>query len=157
LLDRTVASLGNITDLDLYRRRFATDGPLMAGSLSSSSPRPHLFTENASWTKGKKSKLLGTHPLAKEVAKQEELGVAPNYKKYTVWRKQPMRLLSEKLFAIDGEYVHIMPASGGKLADADGKSTTVHFSNVVGCKVSRKHPTNFKVCEDKPWGIPAIY
>jgi hypothetical protein len=145
LLDRTVASLGNVTDLDLYRRRFATDGPLMAGSLSSSSPRPHLFTENASWTKGKKSKLLGTHPLAKEVAKQEELGVAANYKKYTVWRKQPMRLLSEKLLAIDGEYVHIMPASSGKMADADGKSTTVHFSNVVGCKVSRKHPTNFKL------------
>jgi hypothetical protein len=151
LLDRTVASLGNITDLDLYRRRFATDGPLMAGSLSSSSPRPHLFTDNASWNKGgKKSKLMGTHPLAKEVAKQEELGVAANYKKYTVWRKQPMRLLSEKLFAIDGEYVHIMPASGGKLADGDGKSTTVHFSNVVGCKVSRKHPANFKVCANRP-------
>jgi hypothetical protein len=145
MLDRTVASLGNVTDLDLYRRRFAADGPLMAGSLSSSSPRPHLFNENASWTKGKKTKLLGTHPLAKEVLKQEELGVSTNYKKYTVWRKQPMRLLSEKLFAIDGEYVHIMPASGGKLADGDGKSTTVHFSNVVGCKVSRKHPTNFKV------------
>ncbi|KAL1835606.1 hypothetical protein VTJ49DRAFT_6343 [Mycothermus thermophilus] len=145
MLDRTVASLGNVTDLDLYRRRFATDGPLMAGSLSSSSPRPHLFSENASWTKTKKSKLLGTHPLAKEVLKQEELGVSTNYKKYTVWRKQPMRLLSEKLFAIDGEYVHIMPASGGKLADGDGKSTTVHFSNVVGCKVSRKHPTNFKL------------
>lgn len=146
LLDRTVASLGNVTDLDLYKRRFATDGPLMTGSLSSSSPRPHQFNDNSSWTKGKKPKFMGTHPLAKEVAKQEELGVATNYKKYTVWRKQPMRLLSEKLFAIDGEYVHIMPASGGKLPDGDGKSTTVHFSNVVGCKVSRKHPTNFKVC-----------
>ncbi len=149
LLDRTVASLGNVTDLDLHRRRFATDGPLMAGSLSSSSPRPHLFNDNASWTKGKKSKLMGTHPLAKEVLKQEELGVASNYKKYTVWRKQPMRLLSEKLFAIDGEYIHIMPASGGKMTDVDGKSTTVHFSNVVGCKVPRKHPTNFKVRSDR--------
>ena len=147
LLDRTVASLGNVTDLDLYRRRFATDGPLiMTGSLSSSSPRPLLFGDNASWTKAKKSKLMGTHPLAKEVLKQEELGVGSNYKKYTVFRKQPMRLLSEKLFAIDGEYIHIMPASGGKLADADGKSTTVHFSNVVGCKVSRKHLSHFKVC-----------
>ncbi|KAK4137413.1 hypothetical protein BT67DRAFT_438686 [Trichocladium antarcticum] len=146
LLDRTVASLGNITDLDLYRRRFATDGPLiMTGSLSSSSPRPLLFGDNASWTKAKKSKLMGSHPLAKEVLKQEELGVGSNYKKYTVWRKQPMRLLSEKLFAIDGEYIHIMPASGGKLADGDGKSTTVHFSNVVGCKVSRKHASHFKL------------
>jgi hypothetical protein len=146
LLDRTVASLGNITDLDLYRRRFATDGPLiMTGSPSSSSPRPHLFGDNASWTKTKKSKLLGTHPLAKEVLKQDELGVGPNYKKYTVWRKQAMRMTSEKIFAIDGDYIHIMPASGGKLAELDGKLTTVHFSNVVGCKVSRKHPANFSV------------
>ncbi|KAK3313838.1 stress-activated map kinase interacting protein 1-domain-containing protein [Apodospora peruviana] len=146
LLDRTVASLGNITDLDLYRRRFATDGPLtMTGSPSSSSPRPLLFSETASWSKSKKSKIMGTHPLAKEVVKQDELGVTPNYKKYTVWRKQPMRLMSERIFAIDGEYIHIMPASGGKLVDSDGKSTIVHFSNVVGCKVSRKHPANFKV------------
>ncbi|KAM7204068.1 Stress-activated map kinase interacting protein 1 (SIN1) domain containing protein [Naviculisporaceae sp. PSN 640] len=148
LLDRTVASLGNITDLDLYRRRFATDGPLtMTGaSPSSSSPRPLLFADNSSWSKSKKTKIMGAHPLAKEVLKQDELGVSSNYKKYTVWRKQPMRLMSERLFAIDGEYIHIMPASGGKMIDIDGKTTTVHFSNVVGCKVSRKHPNNFKVC-----------
>lgn len=147
LLDRTVASLGNMTDLDLHKRRFATDGPLMVtGSPSSSSPRPLLFADNASWTKSKKPKMMGTHPLAKEVLKQDELGVNSRYKKYTVWRKQAMRLLSERLFAIDGEYIHIMPASGGKTIEADGKTTTVHFSNVVGCKVSRKHPTYFKVC-----------
>jgi len=146
LLDRTVASLGNITDIDLYRRRFATDGPLtMTGSPSSSSPRPLLFADNASWNKSKKTKIMGSHPLAKEVLKQDELAVSSNYKKYTVWRKQAMRLMSERLFAIDGEYVHIMPASGGKMVEGDGKTTTVHFSNVVGCKVSRKHPTNFKV------------
>ncbi|KAM7186515.1 Stress-activated map kinase interacting protein 1 (SIN1) domain containing protein [Rhypophila sp. PSN 637] len=148
LLDRTVASLGNITDLDLYRRRFATDGPLtMTGaSPSSSSPRPLLFGDNSSWSKSnKKTKIMGAHPLAKEVLKQDEMGVSSNYKKYTVWRKQAMRLMSERLFAIDGEYIHIMPASGGKMVDVDGKTTTVHFSNVVGCKVSRKHPTHFKL------------
>ena len=147
-LDRTVASLGNVTELDLYRRRFATDGPLtMTGaSPSSSSPRPLLFADNSSWSKSKKTRIMGAHPLAKEVLKQDELGVSSNYKKYTVWRKQAMRLMSERLFAIDGEYIHIMPASGGKMVDVDGKTTTVHFSNVVGCKVSRKHPTNFKVC-----------
>ncbi|KAK0623406.1 stress-activated map kinase interacting protein 1-domain-containing protein [Immersiella caudata] len=146
LLDRTVNSLGNVSDIDLYRRRFATDGPLtMTGSPSSSSPRPLLFADNASWNKSKKTKIMGTHPLAKEVLKQDELAVSSNYKKYTVWRKQAMRLMSERLFAIDGEYVHIMPASGGKMVEGDGKTTTVHFSNVVGCKVSRKHPTNFKL------------
>ena len=147
LLDRTVASLGNMTDLDLFRRRFATDGPLtMTGSsLSSSSPRPPLFTDNASWTKSKKAKIMGTHPLAKEVAKQDELAVGPNYKGYTVWRKQAMRLMSERLLLIDGDFIHIMPASSGKKIEGDGKMTTVNFSHVVGCEVSRKHPTHFKV------------
>lgn len=148
LLDRAVSSIGNVTDLSLYRRRFATDGPLsMTGSPSSSSPKPFLFTENQSVGKGKKGKIMGTHPLAKEALKMDELGSAANYKKYTVWRKQPMRFvaMNERLFVIDGEYVHIMPASQGKVMEGGGKTTTVHFSNVVGCKVSRKHPTNFKV------------
>ncbi|KAK4163487.1 stress-activated map kinase interacting protein 1-domain-containing protein [Cladorrhinum sp. PSN259] len=146
MLDRTVASLGSTTTLDLYRRRFATDGPLiMTGSPSSSSPRPVLFSDNSSWTKTKRSKLLGTHPLAKEVMKQDELGISTKLRKYTVWRKQPMRLLSEKIFAIDGDQVHIMPASGIKGGDLDSKLTSIHFSNVVGCKVSRKHPSNFKL------------
>ncbi|KAK3692282.1 stress-activated map kinase interacting protein 1-domain-containing protein [Podospora appendiculata] len=147
LLDRTVASLGNVTDLDLYRRRFATDGPLaLTGSPSSSSPRPVLsFGDNSSWSKTKRAKMLGTHPLAKEVLKQDELGVSSNYRKYTVWRKQPMRLLSERVFAFDGDYIHILPASGGKTSEVDGKTTTIHFSNVVGCKVTRKHPTQFKL------------
>ena len=53
----------------------------------------------------------------------------------------------EKIIAIDGEYLHIMPGSGGKTVfEGQGKTTTVHFSNVVGCKVTRRHPTNFKVC-----------
>jgi hypothetical protein len=90
---------------------------------------------------------MGTHPLAKEAMKMDELGGNANYKKYTVWRKQPMRFvaMNERLFVIDGEYIHIMPASQGKILEGGGKTTTVHFSNVVGCKVSRKHPTNFKV------------
>ena len=91
--------------------------------------------------------MLGPHPLAREAMKQEELGNA-NYRKYTVWRKQPMRIvgMSERILVIDGEYIHIMPASGGKIVqDGTGKTTTVHFSNVIGCKVPRKHPTNVKV------------
>jgi hypothetical protein len=91
--------------------------------------------------------MMGTHPLAQETIKQDELGSA-NYRKYTVWRKQPMRFvgMNERVLAIDGEYLHIMPASTGKtMFEGQGKTTTVHFSNVVGCKVTRRHPTNFKV------------
>ncbi len=91
--------------------------------------------------------MMGAHPLTQEVIKQDQLGSA-NYRKYTVWRKQPMRFvgLNERVLAIDGEYLHIMPASAGKtMFEGQGKTTTVHFSNVVGCKVTRRHPTNFKV------------
>ena len=149
-LDREVSSIGNVTDLDLYRRRFASDGPsTMTGSPSSASPKMFSYSESHGARKFKKAPIMGAHPLAKEVMKQEEL-TNTNYKKYTVWRKQTMKIMgaNERILAIDGEYLHIMPSSGGKaVLDTTGKTTTVHFSNVVGCKVSRRHPSNFKV----PW------
>lgn len=151
MIDRPVSSIGNVSDLELYRRRFATDGPLsMAGSPSSSSPKTMGLPSSQGMSQRrehKRDKMLGPHPLAQEALKQDEFGTA-NYKKYTVWRKQPMRLvgMSERILVIDGEYIHIVPASGGKAVhDGGGKTTTVHFSNVVGCKVPRKHPTNVKV------------
>lgn len=149
LLDRTVESIGNRTELDLYRRRFATDGPLtMSGSPSSNSPKIGVISERSDPRKAKKAQMMGTHPLARETGKADEVGSA-NYRKYTVWRKQPMRFvgMNERVLAIDGEYLHIMPSSSGKtMFEGQGKTTTVHFSNVVGCKVTRRHPTNFKVC-----------
>ena len=148
LLDRTVDSIGNRMDLDLYRRRFATDGPLtMSGSPSNSAPQLSMISERPEIRKVKRGQAVAPHPLAQQATKQDELGSA-HYKKYTVWRKQPMRFvgMNERVIAIDGEYLHIMPASTGKtMFEGQGKTTTVHFSNVVGCKVSRRHPTNFKV------------
>ncbi|KAI0592963.1 SIN1-domain-containing protein [Biscogniauxia sp. FL1348] len=147
-VDRAVSSIGNVTDLELHRRRFATDGPLtITGSPGGSSPKPHIWGEPYMMYKGKK-KLMTPHPLAQEAMKQDEAGSGNvTYKKYTVWRKQPMRFvgLNERILAIDGEYVYIMPSSGGKATREGGKSTTVHFSNVVGCSVSRRHPTYFKL------------
>ena len=147
-LDRTVESIGSRTELDLFRRKFATDGPLtMSGSPGSSSPKMPLMADRPDMRKVRKGQMLGTHPLAQEPVKLDELGSA-NYRKYTVWRKQPMRFvgMNERVLAIDGEYLHIMPASAGKtMFEGQGKTTTVHFSNVVGCKVARRHPTNFKV------------
>jgi hypothetical protein len=147
-LDRTVESIGSRAELDLFRRKFATDGPLtMSGSPGSSSPKIPLMADRPDMRKVRKGQMLGTHPLAQEPVKLDELGSA-NYRKYTVWRKQPMRFvgMNERVLAIDGEYLHIMPASAGKtMFEGQGKTTTVHFSNVVGCKVARRHPTNFKV------------
>jgi target of rapamycin complex 2 subunit MAPKAP1 len=153
LLDREVSSIGNVTDLELYRKRFASDATsTMTGSPSSASPKLFSYSEShGAARKFKKAPIMGAHPLAKELLKQDEL-TNTNYKKYTVWRKQTMKIMgaNERILAIDGEYVHIMPSSGGKaVLDGGGKTTTVHFSNVVGCKVSRRHPTNFKVSQSR--------
>ncbi|RDA91476.1 hypothetical protein CP533_4557 [Ophiocordyceps camponoti-saundersi (nom. inval.)] len=139
MIDRPVSSIGHVSDLELYRRRFATDGPLsMTGSPSSSSPKTMPLADGQ--LQRKKGPIAGPHPLAQE---------ASSNKRYTVWRKQPMRLvgMSERILAIDGEYIHIVPASGGRAVHdgGGGKTTTVHFSNVIGCKVPRKHPTNVKL------------
>ncbi|KAG9243511.1 stress-activated map kinase-interacting protein-like protein [Calycina marina] len=150
LLDRTVESIGNRSELDLFRRRFATDGPLtMTGSPSSGSPKlPVIVERPGDMRKAKKSAMVGgIHPLSQEAGKQDELG-STNYRRYTVWRKQPMRFvgMNERVIAIDGEYLHIMPSTTTKtMFEGQGKTTTVHFSNVVGCKVMRRHPTTFKV------------
>lgn len=149
MIDRPVSSIGNVSDLELYRRRFATDGPLsMAGSPGTGSPRVAGLPGSQGARRFQKVPSAMVHPLASEALTHDILGSGV-HKKYTVWRKQPMRLvgMSERILAIDGEYIHIVPASGGKLiADGSGKTTIVHFSHVVGCKVSRKHPTNVKVC-----------
>ncbi|KAI8626856.1 SIN1-domain-containing protein [Xylariaceae sp. FL1651] len=147
-VDRAVSSIGNVTDLELHRRRFATDGPLtITGSPSSSSPKSHIW-DNPIPQKGKK-KVMTAHPLAQEATMADEAGSGNKvtYKKYVVWRKQPMRFvgLNERIIAIDGEYVYIMPSSGGKVTREGGKTTTVHFSHVIGCSVSRRHPNNFKL------------
>ncbi|RYP37251.1 hypothetical protein DL768_010889 [Monosporascus sp. mg162] len=157
-VDRTVSSIGNVSDLELHRRRFATDGPLtITGSPGASSPKPHIWGDSqaaaaAAGQKGKKAKGgMAMHPLAREVMKQDEMpaGGGVNYKKYVVWRRQQLRFvgMNERILAIDGEYVYIMPSSGGKATtrEGGGKTTTVHFSNVVGCSVSRRHPMNFKL------------
>ncbi|KAI2630704.1 SIN1-domain-containing protein [Hypoxylon sp. NC1633] len=145
-VDRMVSSIGNVTDLELHRRRFATDGPLtITGSPSSPSPKAHVWNEAPQ--KGKK-KIIATHPLAQEAVMQDEAGSGDvKYRKYTVWRKQPIRFvgMNERILVIDGEYVYIQPSSGGKATREGGKTTSVHFSNVVGCSVSRRHPTNFKL------------
>ncbi|KAI1179995.1 stress-activated map kinase interacting protein 1-domain-containing protein [Nemania sp. FL0916] len=147
-VDRAVSSIGNVMDLELHRRRFATDGPLaITASPGSSSPKAHIWDSPVP-QKGKK-KATTAHPLAQEATMADEAGsgMKATYQKYIVWRKQPMRFVSsnERIITIDGEYVYIMPSSGGKVLRDGGKTTSVHFSNVIGCNMSRRHPSNFKL------------
>lgn len=149
-VDRTVEALGNRTDLDLARRRFANDGALgIAGSPGSSSPNaPLLLAADTTPRKGKPSSNTRImHPLA-QAQKQDLLGSTAKYKKYNVVRKQPMSFAPshQRVLLMDEDYMHILPGETGKtLFDSSGKTSRVPFSMIVGCKVSRRHPKTFRV------------
>ncbi|KAK9775071.1 putative Stress-activated map kinase interacting protein 1-domain-containing protein [Seiridium cardinale] len=146
-VDRAVSSIGNVTDLELHRRRFATDGPLtITGSPIGSSPKQHVWDTAIALQKKKKDK-AAPHPLAREAVKFDEVGSSDvSLKRYVVWKKQTMRFVgNERLLTIDGEYVYIQPSSSGKPTRESGKTTSVHFSNILNCSTSRKHPGTFKL------------
>lgn len=147
LLDRPVSAIGAMQDLELHKRRFGD--PTLSQSPVGHSPATRLlFSEMGMVGRKAAAKAKGIHPLAKEAMAQEELTRNSNYRRFIVWRKQTMRFagLNERLFVIDGEYIHIIPSSNGKaVTDSSSKTTTVHFSNVIGCKLSRRHPSQFKV------------
>jgi hypothetical protein len=163
--DRTVEALGTRMDLDLSRRRFVGDGVFgIAGSPGSTSPNaPLIISTGGAPKKTKKSERTNAavsghgliHPLA---ARAESSALALTYtnyyRRFAVTRKQPMSFASStsRILALDNEYIHIMPgettkgnARPGGFAVEGGKTTTVHFSSVVGSKVSKKHPKMFRL------------
>lgn len=169
-LDRTVESLGERDDIDLIRRRFGLGAALSVNSPDGTPPNaPILVSEparrGAAATHKKQMTLL--HPLSSHqipdmlpnntstitatttTTTTASTSSAP-YKRWTVWRKQPMSFMPthERILAIDGDYLHLMPGETGRstIFDTTGaKTTTIHFSSIVGCKCSRKHPSHFRV------------
>lgn len=161
--DRTVEALGSRVDLDLVRRRFVGDGVFgLAGSPGSSSPNAPLTIATGGAPKKTKrgertvAAVSGhglIHPLAKHSDSNANVLTLTNtsyYKRWPVTRKQPMSFASStsRTLAVDNEYLHIMPGETGtskQIFDQPAKTTTVHFSSVVGSKVSKKHPKMFRV------------
>ncbi|KAJ5133249.1 hypothetical protein N7526_004614 [Penicillium atrosanguineum] len=146
-LDRTVEALGNIIELDLVRRRFGA-GPLsLGGSPGSSSPNAPLQVDNSNPTvldKGKKGKKNVQRMLPSSSQKQDLIG--GYYRRYHVFRKQPMSFTASnhRILTFDNDYMHIVPGETGKTA-SDTKTRSINFNDVVGCKVSRRHPKSFRV------------
>jgi hypothetical protein len=159
--DRTLEALGDRRDLDLVRRRFVGDGVYgLAGSPGSSSPSAPLFIGPGGTPKKVSKKVIGPSGIAAAlpgIPRFESLGALSSnatYKRYNVLRKLPMSFAREasRILALDGDYIHIMPSSSEhhpttkeKVFDAPGKVTTIHFSSVVGSKVSRRHPKTFRL------------
>lgn len=163
--DRTVEALGpDHSSLDLVRRRFVGDGTFgLSGSPGSTSPNAPLLLTSTGASKITGSRRTGhsTHPLAQS-SDLVGLGLgglglgvttsSTGYKRYNVIRKQPMSFTPshQRVLVLDGEFMHVMPGDmhtgKEKLFDpVQGKTTSVHFSSVVGCKVNRKHPKTFRV------------
>ena len=145
-VDRIVESMGDRSDLDLVRRRFANDGAIgLSGSPGSSSPNAPLILTPESPRKGKRT----MQPIFPPSIRQQDIfGSSAKYKKYNVTRKQPMSFAPshQRTLFMDEDYLHILPGETGKtLFDSSAKSTRIPFNFITGCKVTRKHPKSFRV------------
>ncbi|EGD87433.1 hypothetical protein H112_05976 [Trichophyton rubrum D6] len=146
-LDRTVEALGTNTDLDLIRRRFGA-GPLsLMGSPGSSSPSAPLLVDTSTNGASKKSKKSAASRMLHPLSQKQDVIVGGYYKRYNVIRKQSMSFTtsSQRVLAFDNDYMHIMPAETGRtLFEASSKTTSISFCDVIGSKVSRRHPKSFR-------------
>lgn len=145
-LDRTVEVLGNVTELDVVRRRFGA-GATFAGSPGSSSPNAPLQIENSTLAAAKKGK-RGHQTLQPLSQPQKQDLVGGYYRRYYVFRKQPMSFTAsnQKVLILDNDYLHIMPSDATKgMVDNTGKTRSINFNDIVGSKVSRRHPKSFRV------------
>jgi target of rapamycin complex 2 subunit MAPKAP1 len=91
---------------------------------------------------------------------------AGTFKRWHVWRKTPIAFssASPRVIALDGDFLYIMSnevggGGGGRAGATDAgtgakstrleaaptKTTTVHFSSIIGCKVSKRHPRMFSI------------
>ncbi|KAL1301471.1 hypothetical protein AAFC00_005719 [Neodothiora populina] len=163
--DRTVEALGSRLDLDLVRRRFVGVGDGWgthsgAGSPGSESPNAPLLLTTGTTPKQKSRKAFMGLQSSKS---SSDMNAAAIYglnnssgKRYLVIRRQPLSFAPShpRIIALDSEFMHIMPASSADALNANidanmappaGKTTSVHLSSVVGCKVSRKHPKVVRV------------
>lgn len=153
-VDRTVESIGGHTDLDLERRRFVNEGAVgLSGSPGSSSPNAPLLLKTDSPRRGKRNVPM-LHPLAQKQDLPDSTG---RYKKYTVFRKQPMSFTSHHQYTLilDEEYMHAIPAESARTMSNE-KTRRIPFSQIVGCKQSSRHAKQFKVSIDMLISVQSV-
>lgn len=132
-LDRTVASLTGTKELLLVKRSLLDSLGLGKHSRvpRSSDPNASIFDmlQDANPGRGFSS----------------SMDYREAYKKYTVHRKIPMLVgRHERIIAIDGDYVHIMPSNNRAFLDTM-KTSSYHIKTVIGCKKTKKAPTSIKL------------
>ncbi|CAG8634092.1 13126_t:CDS:2, partial [Acaulospora morrowiae] len=130
-LGKTVESVGNANELALVEKppnAILTDTP----------PSPTSVRERSIIRR----RTLNDPPQPQYVSLNEYMSV---YKKYIVNRKTPMFVgRHERVLAIDGDYIHIMPSETRTMFESM-KTISYHIDTVKSCKVDKKAPTNFKL------------
>lgn len=69
------------------------------------------------------------------------------YHRYRVWRRQQMSLMNkhERTLALDGDYIYIVPPEKHLHWHESVKTKSLHISQVILCKKSRRVPEYFKI------------
>ncbi|CUA77438.1 Stress-activated map kinase-interacting protein 1 [Rhizoctonia solani] len=132
-LDRTVASLNGTKELLLVKRSLLDSLGLGKHSRvpRSSDPNASIFDALQDPNSGR-----GFSPST---------NYREAYKKFTVHRKIPMLVgRHERIIAIDGDYVHIMPSNNRAFLDTM-KTSSYHIKTVMGCKKTKKAPNSIKL------------
>ncbi|KAF3924915.1 hypothetical protein ABW21_db0207551 [Orbilia brochopaga] len=157
-LDRLVKHLEGREELELVIR-----GPF--DPILDRNGSPNMSNQQSSSLFGKQAGRR--HTLLSQSITAHDVLSSAGYQKFTVWRKMPMSFISrhERVLAIDGEYVHIMPSDQNKtlfdspktvcrclihlrpyiISNLRAKQTSIHIGSIIGCKQSRKAPLNFKI------------
>lgn len=123
--DRTVASLQGKRELLLIKKSMLNEfGVVSPAAGRSTDPNASIF------------KRMSDVPQSYAASDPTNA-----YKKYTVYRKQSMMISrQERTLAIDGVFIHIMPATNN-----GGKTYSYHIKAIAACEQSTKYTSIFKL------------
>ncbi|CDZ97554.1 Stress-activated MAP kinase-interacting protein, Sin1p [Phaffia rhodozyma] len=140
-LDRTVESLMGVTSLCMVKRSWAVSHHIKGGVEKGGDPNASVFKD-----------------LQEPAPSTLFSAFDTTYKKYTVQRKANIGR-HERILAIDGDYIHIMPPEGKThgFTTSSVRTASYYMSNIIGVKQSRKTPSIFKLLVTKEGGLQKTY
>jgi len=130
-LDRTVTSLQGMKDLCIMKQALldSLNPGLGKKPGRATDPNASIFDKNKHYSD----------------LPQDVIDFSSAYKKYTIYRRIPGVFGShERVLAIDGDYIHIMPSATKALLDSL-KTSSYHIKTVVKCNMSKKASASVKL------------
>lgn len=141
-LDRTVESLEGVQELSLVKRALVFNSPIGTPAAqaalmnSTSSPNAGLFTHQKRRSEVAQPKYVSSNDFIS------------SYRKYTVNRKMPISVgKHERVLAIDGDYIQILPSESKAFENA--KTSSFRVTSIADIKQSSRAPHNFKIFVDR--------